>query len=440
MIRLFLCVLLAGCCQFASLGEDAASPSGSTHPATALLNKASGAFSQGKAKESLALFVSAHQQHSDLPPGEIMFARLAFRSTQVQAGRNALELASINHSDDPELWNLFADLATRDGRLAESIVLFQHALEAAEQFNGDEIRKRKQTIAAHAGLGQLLQRRKQWDQAKTHLRSWIDLDQRNVAAWQRLATVFFQMERYETAEQTLINLSKFSPDQPAAELTMGQMYQATGKFELAKESMLAAIRQNEDDLGTRVAVARWALASGERELLRSSVEKAKQLAPDSPAVDALQGMMERFAGDLLKAETIFAELYKNNPASFDATNGLALTLLSQDDEDKHARALQYAEVLVKSNPDRSTAKGRVAAATYAWALHRNGKNEEANQAIRLAVSGGEVSPEIGYFAAAIFEAVGEREAARVLVKAAIESPIAFPEQKQAEELLQRLGD
>ncbi|TWT69016.1 tetratricopeptide repeat protein [Crateriforma conspicua] len=409
------------------------------HPAQPLLDKALAAFKESDATAAMELFQSAYNQHPDLPPGEVMFARLAYATGNRSSGRTALERAAENHGNDPEVWNMLAELAIGEGRIAEAEVLFEKALELSDSYDRNETRKNKLTATAHAGLAAIYERRQNWAAAKPHLRAWIELDQRNEAAWNRLAAAHFQLEDYEFAKQTLQNLSTFSKSGVLPEVAMGRMYQADGKHELAKKAMLNAKQAGQDDAQTQIAVGLWAMAAGEQQLMQQCVNRAKELVPDSPAVNAMLGTVKRFEGDSVGAEIIFAELHQQNPASFDATNGLALSLLSQDSPEKHQLALRHAEVLLKSNSNTKTQKGRAAVATYAWALFRIGKTKEAEQVIRKAILGGEFSPEVGYFAAAIFESVGELDAAKQFAQAALNSSVAFPEEADARALLTRLS-
>lgn len=433
-------LILAVLCIATAPAQDSPTPSAETsvaktHPAHETITKAVNAFGSGQGDASLQLFVSAHEKHPDLAPGQVMFARLAFSTNQIKAGLKALEIAAVKHPEDPEVWNMLADLALRGGRLAESQVLFTKAMEATESFSENAARKNKQTINAHAGLATVYQRRQQWKLAEDHLRAWIALDQRNSSPWQRLAGVFFNTDRYDTAMKTLENLRTFDSNQPLPEVTMGTLCQAAGQHEKAEQFMRQAISKDSNGLSTRISVARWALTAGEKDLLKTCSVKAKELSPDSPAVNALLGMSARFEGNATKAEQIFASMLQKNPASFDAANGLALALLEQDDKEKHRTALQHAQVLVQSNPDRRTTRGRAAAAVFAWALHHLDQPQPAAKVIKTVITSGEISPEISYFAAAILANAEEKELAKELIKGALGSHIAFAQQEQAKALL-----
>ncbi|EKK00550.1 tetratricopeptide repeat domain protein [Rhodopirellula baltica SH28] len=398
------------------------------------------AFKGGETQTAIRLFESAHAQHPDLSPGEVMFARLAFATGKSSDGHNALQRAAMSHGEDPEVWSMLGELSLSEGRVAEAAVLFQRSLELTEQEAIDESRKVRLQIKAHAGLAAIYQRWKQLEQAKKHLRSWIELDERNESAWNQLATVYFLLENYEVARQTLVNLNTFSKQGTLPDTKMGQLFQSVGKYDLAKRAMESAVKTGADDLQTQIEVALWSMTSGEQEIMKQCVERAKSLNPNSAAVKAMDGTVERFEGNFESAEAVFSELHRENPGSFDAMNGLALALLSQDNAEKASLALRHAEMLVKTNTNLKTQKGRAAAATYAWALMQNGKNREAYAAIQQVVQSGEFSPEVGYFAAVIFESVGELQLAKQFIQAAMRSSNAFPQKAEGQELLQRLAD
>ncbi|MCC9643363.1 tetratricopeptide repeat protein [Rhodopirellula sp. JC740] len=427
-----------------SAQEGASAISGSTqgneHAAQPLLDKAVEAFKSGDGQTAIQLLASAHAQHQDLPPGEVMFARLAFAAGKSNDGHNALQRAAASDGQDPEVWSMLGELSLSEGRVAEAEVLFQRSLELVQTYSADQNRKKRLKAKAHAGLATIYQRWERLESAKTHLRDWIEIDERNEVAWNQLATVYFQLEKYDIAKQTLVNLNTFAKQPTLPDTKMGRMYQAIGKHELAKRSMESAIEVGAEDLQTQIEVALWAMTSGEQDMMKQCVETAKALNADSPAVKAMDGTVERFEGDFESAEAVFGDLHRDNPGSFDAVNGLALSLLSQNDEKKATLALRHAEMLVKTNTDLKTQKGRAAAATYAWALMKNGKSKEANAVIRQAVQAGEFSPEVGYFAAVIFESVGELQLAKQFIQAAMNSSVAFPQKEEGQALLERLTD
>lgn len=408
------------------------------HPAQSAVQQAVAAFRSGDTQEAFNQLVAISKQHADLPPGEVMFAHLAFAAGQASAGRSALEQAVVQYPHDPEAWNMLGELAVRSGRLAEGDLLFRRAAQAVEQYPDNDTRKQKLQTTALAGLSAVFERRGQWKQAERQLRIWLAADNSSAAVRQRLAQVLFRQEQFEAARQMFEDARTLEQSQLPADVLMGQLYQQAGLFQEAAASMEQAAADHPDQMSVQLAVARWALTAGQQETLDAALETAAKLDPSSDLLKILTAMSRRFQQRSKEAEQIFRELLQDNPASFDASNGLALSLLEQDDTKKHQQALQYAQVNARSYQDLQTPRGRASAATYAWALHRVGKTAQAAQLIQKVLTSGNVSPEIGYISAVILSASDRAQDAVKLLEASLTSPAAFPQQDEARRLLAKL--
>lgn len=408
------------------------------HPAQSDVQQAVAAFRNGDTQAAFNQFLTISKQHADLPPGEVMFAHLAFAAGQAPAGRSALEQAVVRYPNDPEAWNMLGELAVRSGRLAEGDLLFRRAAEAVEQYAANDARKQKLQTTALAGLSAVFERRGQWEQAESQLRTWLKADNSSPAVRQRLAQVLFRQEQFEAARQMFQEARTLDENQLPADVLMGQLYQQAGMLPEAAASMEQAATDHPDQLSVQLAVARWALSAGQQQALDAALETAAGLDSDSDMLKILTAMSRRFQQRSNEAEQIFRKLLQDNPASFDASNGLALALLEQDGEKKHQQALQHAQVNARSYQDLKTPRGRASAATYAWALHRVGQTDQAAQIIQRVLTGGNVSPEIGYIAADILAAADRRQDAIKLLEASLASSVAFPEQNEARRLLAKL--
>ncbi|KLU04958.1 TPR repeat protein [Rhodopirellula islandica] len=408
------------------------------HPATADVQKAAAAFAQGKHEEALQQFIEIHNRHPDLSPGELLFAQIAFQAKQVGVAKVALEKAAVTQADDPETWNMLAALALADGRLAETEMLFQRGLTAAEQYTANDQRKTAQAIQAHAGLATVYEKRSQWNSAKENLRDWISLDPRDTKPWPRLAVAFFKLGQESTARETLQNLRSFSPNADPVDVAMGKLYQSVGRRQDATDAMQTALETDRENLIAQVEIARYAMDAGEQDLMRRAIDQAVSLDGDQPAVRYLQGMAARFDRDSVSAVDIFSQLHREDPSNFEASNGLILSLLSSEESDQHPLALKHAEVLYQSNTNVKTGRGRVAASSYAWALLKNNDLANAEAVMTSVVKTRVLSAEIGYFAAEIFAAVGKQDLSRTVLKATLASPQSFVDRPAAERLMSRL--
>lgn len=91
---------------------------------------------------ALKLLEDAVKKSSDLPPAQVIMAQL-FSQAGVPLGvRDALEEAVQNDPDDPEAYIIMGDLAVRERRFTEAMMLYQKSDELSAQFQGSVKRKK----------------------------------------------------------------------------------------------------------------------------------------------------------------------------------------------------------------------------------------------------------------------------------------------------------
>jgi len=395
-------------------------------------------FQRGNGTAALKMLQEVAKNHPELPPGEVMFAHLCFASQNEKPGYAALQSAVVAHARDPEAWNMLADLQLRQGHLAEAEVLFEKARSVAGVFEGTKRRQQMQLINALAGLARTYELRKLWQQAETYLQQWQKVDAENSGVFRRLAAAQLNLGKYDEARETLNQLRKIDPEQLPAEVTLGTIYQSLGKDEQAAEIMKSALQKYGDDFATRIAVARWALDAGDLAQARTSAKFAAGLDKDSVLPSLLLATADLLEGDYERAEQQFRAVYDKKPGNFDAINGLSMSLLAQNEQEKRQQGVELARVNARTYRDMRTAHGRQSVALLAWGLHRTGSNDEALKLIQPVVSSGEVTPDIAYFAADIFLEKGEKDFAIEVLNKSLESDNRFVFRTQAENLRQTL--
>ena len=396
-------------------------------------------FQRNNRSAALQLLQKAAGEHPKLPPAEVLFAHLCFGSGQAAAGHAALESATVRHPQDPEPWIMLADLAMNNGRLAEADVLFRHGLDRTDGLKQNRRRGKWLQTNAVAGLARVSENRGLLSESESWYRRWQELQPENIAVLRALAGVCFRQKKIDDTKELLIQAQKIDSAQLPPDVVLGLFWQKTGNSEEAEKSMRSALKAAPDDSTTRLAVAEWAVTCGRTDLAEQNADHVLKKDPKSGRARMIRGHVLRFQGRHADAEKIFEQLLKEAPAGFSAGNQLALALLAQDGKERHRRALQYARVNADRYKDLKTAAGRTAAATLARGLYLTGQNDAAAALIQKAVSTGEVHPQTGYFAAQIFHSVGQTDAARAVLEKSLASYIAFPEQKEAAELLQDIG-
>ena len=202
--------------------------------------------------------------------------------------------------------------------------------------------------------------------------------------------------------------------------------------------MLAGQEKNANDFATQIAVARWSLTTGDLDRARTCATTALALQKDSHLPALVNAQADYLQGKFAEAEASFQKVYQDQPANYDAINGLALSMLAQNDAAKNKLALQYAELIAKSNNDLRTPRGIQAAGLLSWALFHNDKKEEAVKLMATIITNSSVSPETGYFAAVLFADQGRKDVAKELLTKSLASPSTVAYRNAAKKLLKSI--
>lgn len=396
-------------------------------------------FQRGNGPAALSMLRDAKTQRPELPPGEVLFAHLCFASDQARSGQEALQSAAMTFKEDPETWNMLADLQLRDGHLAEAETLFLRAIDVAKAYQGNAKRRTRLLQSAYAGAAIANERRGLWKDAESHLLEWQKLAPENTEIPSRLAIVLINTGRFDEATAMLNHLRELNPALPPAEVVLGNAYERLGKDSEARSSMDAALTRYPEDFNTQIAVGRWALGEGNFDLAIRCAGKAAALDPASFVPDLMVGQVEYLRGNFSQAEALFQKVYQAKPGHFDAINGLALSILAQKEEARYKLALEFSQLVARTNPDLRTPQGRQAATLLAWALYRNGQNAESEKLMNGVLASGPVSSEGAYFAAEIYSRQGNSDLALEAIQKALSSDTKSPYHSQAAALQEQLN-
>src|SRR4051794_21274187 len=119
---------------------------------------------------------AAKKKHAELPPVDLLLAKMFFLGGNPAAGRASLEKTATDAPDDPEPVILLADQALAQQRTIEADALYDKAFELTSKFNGAAKRKRNFEIRSRAGRAGVAQRRKNWDAAVDDLQALLKID------------------------------------------------------------------------------------------------------------------------------------------------------------------------------------------------------------------------------------------------------------------------
>ncbi len=407
-------------------------------PAYQAVDAAVNQFKSGDVSSASESLKSAVENHPELPPAQVMLARLLMATNNGTAARSLLESAVVNSPKDPEAYLLFAEGALKDRRYTDGEALIEKAYNLNKAYDANPKRKDLFTRQIYSGMATVSEQRRDWDRASTALSYWLQLDPQSAVAKQRLARVEFMQGKHDQAYQTLQAAKQLdtSGKMPAPELTMGQLFQQQDDQANARKYMMQAARNAGNDTNTLLAVAQWMLENEQPQDAQQYAQSAMRADPDSLPAKVMRGVIARMQGDLDTAENVFAAAHVQSPLDFTASNQLALTLVEQFDPEKQRRALQYAQANRRLFPNSSDA-----ASTLGWIQYRLGNSNAAQQelasAVRLAGSSG-LSADSNYYVAKIYYDIQKFNDAAKHLKDALAGRLSYPLRRDARELAQLL--
>jgi Flp pilus assembly protein TadD len=335
---------------------------------------------EGHNEEALGLIRAQAANHPDWPPAPLILGRLLLAAGQAVPARRALERASAESPNHPQVYLIQGAVALGDGRLSDARLNFGQALELAGSGKWDAERARIFRREALAGLATVAEAREDWQAASGHLSAWLELDPKNGQARQRLGGVLFRLDKQDDAFAALKQAVQDTPSLEPAAVTMGRLHSQKGNTKSAEEWFDYALKLEPSNARVRLARAAWLLDQGHATAARPEIEEAVKLDPASREARRLQGLIAWHLRDLASAESILETLHREAPADLAVADLLALCLVEQDDAAKKSRGLQLAEVDARQSP-----RSQEALATLGWAHYRSSHLDEAEKMLRAAV-------------------------------------------------------
>jgi tetratricopeptide (TPR) repeat protein len=392
-------------------------------------------FESGEAAKAFELLRKATELHPQLAPARLMFANLYFSEGHDAAGRSQLELAVVEHLNDPEPHLIFGDIAVRERRISDAEAQYKWGAELLEKLSQDHPRRPNLDIQHAMGMARVAELRKQWDLAD----GWIDRVLRSrpdhpIARF-RLAHIRFAQGRTEEAHELFESAHELDPRISPPAMAMAEAYRKSGDLQQTAVWLERAAGDSPQDARPRVALARLYWETNQLEKATDQARMAEQVNPDSLEAKLICGTVARFRGELPKAQEYFEQVLDKEPTSFLAGNQLALVLAEQATASELRRALDMALINVRADPESADA-----ASTLGRVYYRLGKLELAEQHLRRALASGRAGRETAYYLAVVLADRGNLAEAEGMVDQALtgEGPFAYAEQaRQLRDRLQR---
>lgn len=379
------------------------------------------------------LLNSAKKKTPKLAPPEVMLAQLFIAAGQGPNARQELERAIKKYPHDPEAYLVLADVAFNEGRLTEAGLLFAKASAVAAKFSENPKRKQNFQMRGFAGMAAVAEAKENWAEAKESLTAWAQLEPNKPAPHQRLARVLFQLDDKKGAYAELQSAAKADDKLPPAEVTMGNFYAQAGDKAQAEKFMAAAAKKGASDLATNLALVQWYLQNSQMSDAQRFADAALKIDPNSLDAKVARGVVARMQKDNATARKFLEDAHTQSPANAVVINQLALVLLEQKDEADHNRAMEFAELNQKLNPNNAEA-----AATLGWIAYRMGRKGDAQRALNAIVQTGSLTSESAYYVAYVLKDQGQLPNAIKLLETALNNDRPFAYRDEAESLLAEL--
>jgi tetratricopeptide (TPR) repeat protein len=382
---------------------------------------------------------AAKKKNANLPPVDLILARMFFLTGNNVAGRVSLEKTASDNPDDPEPFLINADQAVSQGRIIEADALYDKSLALIGKFNGAPKRKRNFEIRARAGRSLVAQRRKKWEIEYNDLMALLQIDPENAMAHFRLGQALFMLKRDKEGYSEFGIAKEKDKNLLDKNVAAALMYDQLKNPERARQAFELALNSSRSDPNTIVQYAQWLIKSGSKadlEKAESLLAEARRSTPGNLELLIFSGVAARMSKKTKQAEDFFVEALGIAPAHGQVINQLALLLIEQPTQEKKDRAAQFAGMSAQLNQQSADAQ-----ITLAWVLFQLDRVTDARNALNTGLNLGTPSPDSDYLVARMLVAGGNIDDAKRFLKTALETdtPSIFVYRQEAQELQNKLN-
>jgi tetratricopeptide (TPR) repeat protein len=359
---------------------------------------------------------SAARKHPNLPPVELMMAKMYFVSGNPAGAQMALEQTVLENPTDPEPYILLGDQAIAQGRTVDAEALYEKGLRLIADFQGNAKRKHNLVIKAHNGHALVAERRKNWEPAVADLQILLKEDPDNAAAHFRLGRALFMLKKQREGYDELVKAQKLDDSLPHPQVSSALLYDQLGQRDEAAKSFESAVRADKTNLKTLIAYAQWLIQTGDPAKAELVLAQSRKIDPESVDALSLSGVAARMSKKMKPAEDYFVEALRLGPSNSGVINQLALLLVDQPDDAKRKRALDFAQINATLRPDSSEAN-----ITLSWVLYKLGRTRDANELFKKGVQMGGLTADSSYLVAQMLVDQNQKDVARQILERALDN-------------------
>lgn len=282
---------------------------------------------------------------------------------------------------------------------------------------------------ARANLAALMAQDGDLEAAEAEYQKILSLEADHTEALIGMAAVASSRGDEAETERWLRRAVQGAPQALKPTSALANHYMALGNPAAAVAAIEALSSRRPDDPQVLLALARAQEKAGQGEAALRSYERLVRVSDDAPAARLLLAQAQLAAGDLAAAQQSYEDLKDLQPDNPVVWNNLAWLYQQGGDQ----RALAHGERALELAPGQPAIMD-----TFGWILLEEGQVARAADLLRQAHEGIPGSAEIAYHYAVALHRNGDSDAARRLLREALESEVPFETREEAVALLQEL--
>ena len=372
-------------------------------------------FSAGRLDLARTALTEARTVRPDLPPADLMLARMMLRAGRLTDALSLLESVAVDAAGEPELYATFGEIALRQGRLTDAGLQYDKAL-TVTSVTWDDARTNEFQYEVALRRAEIAVRRGQWDTARDLYQAAVKLDGTRTAARLALAETLLRGGNVEAAEIELQNARAIDATLPPPERTIADLFAALNKQPEADLWFGKLLARPDVTAESRLARAHYFFVTDRID------EADKAMAPvpatgESAAERAfLAGLIARSRGKFAEAATIFQTAFAADPTNVAVADQLALCLIESTNEAERSKALTLATDNVRRAGETSQTL-----ATLGWVTFKLGDISRAKEIFAAVTKSGRTDAQTAYYLSEILRADGQAAEADRLRDAALSS-------------------
>jgi tetratricopeptide (TPR) repeat protein len=209
---------------------------------------------------------------------------------------------------------------------------------------------------------------------------------------------------------------------------LGDLYVLKRDTKAAEASLLKAIELDPRLFSAYIKLGSLYIQSGQYDQAIARLDQAARATPTNPSPVMIAGIVYELKGDIPKAREAYEKVLAINPRFGAAANNLAW-IYSEHGGDKD-KALQLAQTAKEVLPDDPRVSD-----TLGWILYKRGVYQRALTLLQESAAKLGNNPQVQYHLGMAYQQVGDKEAARKALQAAVSSPASYPGKEEAQKAL-----